>query len=191
MSNSLARHHILWRNHWEIIIFGLKCLKYHTGIKYHYRLKGGKWQLNYVRKGRLFSEWWWNQTYFPGLQKDWSQEWKAETWVWRCSWRAWPCAAGKHSPEHSPGAGAAVCRVSPSCREEAEIRWDTPRGGLGSHPHWGIWQMPNEHMDSAAARSWLRGLHRGICWGHLCKENWKCASFRGKGAGVCVIATPH
>lgn len=52
MSNSLAHHHILWRNHWEIaIMYGLKWLKYHTGIKHHYRWTGGKWQLNDVRKG--------------------------------------------------------------------------------------------------------------------------------------------
>lgn len=31
--------------------------------------------------------------------------------------------AGKRSPEHSPGAGAAVCReLAPSCRKEAEVR---------------------------------------------------------------------
>lgn len=136
MSNSLAHHHILWRNHWEIIIFGLKCLRYHTGIKYHYRLRGGKWQLNYVRKGRLFSEWWWNQTHFPELQKHWSQEWKAETRVWRCSWRAWPWAwswaAGKPSPEHSPGAGAAVCReLAPSCRKRLKSDGTLPGQGWG------------------------------------------------------------
>lgn len=33
MSNILAHHHILWRNHWEIVIlYGSKWLKYHTGI---------------------------------------------------------------------------------------------------------------------------------------------------------------
>lgn len=183
MSNSLAHHHILWRNHWKIIIFGFKCLRYHTGIKYHYRLRGGKWQLNYVRKGRLFSEWWWNQTDFPGLQKDWLQEWKAETRVWRCSWRAWPWAwsgaAGKPSPEHSPG--AAECReLAPSCRkrlksgENSQARAGVP-SSLRNH-----WQMQKGHLGSVAARSGLKGLQGGICWGHLYNKNRKCASFRGK-----------
>lgn len=162
MSNSLAHHHILWRNHWEIIIFGLKFLKYHTGIKYHYRLRGGKWQLNYVREGGLFSEWWWIQTYFPGLQKECSQEWRAETWVGMLMesfpW-AQSVAAGKPSPE--PSSGAAGSRgLSPSCRR-SQRRLQVRAGVSPSLRR--LWQVQNGLEGPVAARShseqpWLRHL---------------------------------
>lgn len=173
MSNSLAHHHILWRNHWEIIIFGLKCLKYHTGIKYHYRLRGGKWQLNYVREGGLFSEWWWIQTYFPGLQKECSQEWRAETWVGMLMESFPELGAWLSTALELLGAGGSA--------PAAEVRGDS-RWGPGSHPHWGV----SGRCRTDSRILWLRGhtlksLGWGICWGHLYNKNRKCASVRGKG----------